>query len=361
MKLELPRPNVSSGCYAVVAAAVVALQFAVPAFPQDRTSHTAASSPRVEFVPVEKGIKLEVLDWGGTGRPIVLLAGLGGTAHSFDNFARKLTPRFHVFGITRRGFGESSTPPPVPASYTVDRLGDDVLAVCEYLHLNRPILVGHSIAGEELSFIGSRYPDGVAGLVYLDATSGYAFYDASQGDFLLDLYDLQEKLQDLGSRDPVTTSGAPSDIRPAVTELRQTLLPRFEKDLEAWQKDVEGVPPPPAPMNGSRTARDWAPVLIFAGERKFTQIHAPVLAIIAVPHDLSFIRDPELRARKEAWDRQRMPQKQTLFNAAYPRPVWFGCRMRTTSSLNRTRQTSCAKSITSQLNCRTELHVRSTR
>jgi pimeloyl-ACP methyl ester carboxylesterase len=44
-----------------------------------------------------------------------------------------------------------------------------VLAVCDSLKLNRPVLIGHSIAGEELSSIGSRHPEKVAGLIYLDA------------------------------------------------------------------------------------------------------------------------------------------------------------------------------------------------
>jgi hypothetical protein len=36
------------------------------------------------FVTVDKTVKLETLDRGGTGRPGVLLAGLGNTAHVFD-------------------------------------------------------------------------------------------------------------------------------------------------------------------------------------------------------------------------------------------------------------------------------------
>src|SRR6266851_3669720 len=65
-------------------------------------------SPHItRFVTVEKGVRLEVLDWGGSGKPLVLLAGGGDTAHVFDDFAPKLTPSFHVYGITRRGFGES--------------------------------------------------------------------------------------------------------------------------------------------------------------------------------------------------------------------------------------------------------------
>jgi hypothetical protein len=37
----------------------------------DKSQHTS------QFVTVAPEVKLEVLDWGGTGRPIVLLAGLG--------------------------------------------------------------------------------------------------------------------------------------------------------------------------------------------------------------------------------------------------------------------------------------------
>src|SRR5688572_2551180 len=57
-----------------------------------------------QFVTVDKDVRLEVLDWGGSGQPLVLLAGMGNTAHIFDRFAPKLIDQFHVYGITRRGF-----------------------------------------------------------------------------------------------------------------------------------------------------------------------------------------------------------------------------------------------------------------
>lgn len=109
----------------------------------------------VQLITVDDNVQLEVLDWGGTGRPVVLLAGLGNTAHIFDEFAPKLVGGYHVMGITRRGYGASSAP---PAGYSADRLGDDVLAVVKSLKLTRPVLVGHSIGGEELSSVGSRFP-----------------------------------------------------------------------------------------------------------------------------------------------------------------------------------------------------------
>lgn len=139
--------------------------------------HAAAHT--IQFVTVDHTVKLEVLDWGGSGRPMLLLAGLGNTAHVFDALAGKLAASYHVCGVTRRGFGASSAP---KSGYGADRLGDDVLEVMNALKLNKPILMGHSISGEELSSIGSRYPGKVAGLIYLDAGNSYAFYDPSVGD-----------------------------------------------------------------------------------------------------------------------------------------------------------------------------------
>src|SRR6266702_3436669 len=142
------------------------------------------------FITVDKNVKLEVVDWGGSGRPLVFLAGLGNNAHVFDQFAPRLTATYHVYGITRRGFGASSAPAPSGAAiYSADRLGDDVLAVLDSLKLSRPVLVGHSLGGEELSSVGSRHPERVAGLIYLDAGYSYAFYDQSRGDMMIDLAD----------------------------------------------------------------------------------------------------------------------------------------------------------------------------
>jgi non-heme chloroperoxidase len=150
----------------LLAALVVPLQSQQPADWKDPSSHVS------RFVPVGQDVRLEVLDWGGTGRPLMLLAGGGDTAHVFDDFATRLTSDFHVYGITRRGFGESGF---APVTSGADTFGDDVLAVLDALKLERPILAGHSIAGQELSSIGTRQPTRVAALVYFDAAYQYAF------------------------------------------------------------------------------------------------------------------------------------------------------------------------------------------
>jgi non-heme chloroperoxidase len=190
------------------------------------TPQTAWKDPAphtVQFIPVDRDVQLEVLDWDGPSaagaRTLILIAGLGNTAHVFDAVAQKLSARYHVLGVTRRGFGASSAP---ASGYGADRLGDDVLAVIEALKITRPVLAGHSLGGEELSSIGSRFPEKVAGLIYLDAGYSYAFYSP----------------------------------------------------------DVAPFPEPPP-----TDALPPLPRAILTGTQRYTSVPVPILAIYAVPHD----------------------------------------------------------------------------
>ena len=147
----------------VVAGLLFAL--ATPAWPQpeewrDPSPHKAA------LVEVEDGVRLEVLDWGGSGRPLLLLAGLGDSAHVFDDIAPSLAARYRVVGVTRRGHPRSSSP---ASGYTTARLAEDLVRVMDAVGLQRPVVVGHSFAGEEMHVLGARFANRIAGLVYVDA------------------------------------------------------------------------------------------------------------------------------------------------------------------------------------------------
>lgn len=229
------------------------------------------SPHRVRFVAVEPNVKLEVLDWEGSGRPLILLNGAGGTAHGFDDFAPKLKALGHVYGITRRGSGASSAP---TSGYDADRLGDDVLAVMDSMKIQNPVLVGESLGGEELSSVASRYPRRVAGLVYLDAAYQYAF-DNGKG---------------------TTIQEQQSAIKPQIPVPEESDRASF-KALQAWYTRVAGFTLPEAELrqgfNALPSGRVGAPRLpptyadlILAGIRKYTNIPVPALALFAVPHDL---------------------------------------------------------------------------
>lgn len=219
------------------------------------------SPHRVTMVPVEREVTLEVLDWGGTGRPIVLLAGLGNSAHVFDEFAPRLKSLGHVYGITRRGYGQSSVP---PQGYDADRLADDVLAVLDALGLERPLLVGHSIAGEELSSLAARHPLRARALVYLDAA----------GDRTV----------------PLPPMPSVPFARPSPEDRRSISA------FRAWQKQTMGMTVPESEMRqtiaigadgsvGGPLAPEFVPRAIFAGVKRpdYARMRIPALSIQSLP------------------------------------------------------------------------------
>jgi pimeloyl-ACP methyl ester carboxylesterase len=174
--------NVSAMADLLARLLVLSLAVNVTGFAQDSVPWHDPSKHIVQFVTVEKGIRLEVLDWGGAGRPLVLLAGSGNTAHIFDGFAEKLSGACcHVYGITRRGFGASTHP---DSGYDQQRLADDVLQVLDALKIVAPVLAGHSMSGEELTTLGDEHSDRLAGLVYLDATADPTDYPGSSAAYM---------------------------------------------------------------------------------------------------------------------------------------------------------------------------------
>ncbi len=239
------------------------------------TSLTAAwqdpSPHQVRFVTVQPGVKLEVLDWGGSGRPLVLLAGSGNTAHVFDDFAPRLTGFYHVYGITRRGYGNSTRP---PAGYENQRLSDDVLQVIDALGLQKPVLAGHSMAGGEITTLANEHPDRPGGLVYLDALSDPRDFPASDPHYM-----------ELFRQLPAPMREAP---HPSETELKS-----FD-GYRAWQMRNQGFAFREGELRalyetnadgtkGKSKSAGWVFKAIGDGEvkRDYTHIRVPVVVFLA--------------------------------------------------------------------------------
>jgi non-heme chloroperoxidase len=266
-------------------------------------AQTDSSPHKVQSVTVEQGVQLEVLDWGGSGRPLIFLAGAGDSAHRFDGFAPQFTKRHHVYGITRRGSGASSHPAPTNGNYSADHLGDDVLAVMKALHIERPVLVGHSIAGQELSSIGSRFPDRVSGLIYLEAATGFAFYDPAHPPLAVEMNDIKRRI------DEIEAGGV--DEQKKLLEL-ETAVARFETVLHQTNAEVANMPPLP-PRSPIGAALNF-------GAQKYTSIPVPTLAIYACPHNWDRFpsNQPERKAALIADDKARCNAWADAFRRGVP-------------------------------------------
>jgi non-heme chloroperoxidase len=254
---------------------------------KDPSPHTT------RFVTVEKGVRLEVLDWGGSGRPLVLLAGGGDTAHVFDDFAPKLTTNFHVYGITRRGFGQSGFS---PEGWGADRLGDDVRAVLDSFKLNRPVLVGHSLGGEELSSVATRHRNRIAGLVYLEAGYPYAF-DNGKGPSMKEFEEIRKLMPQVSP---------PSETDPALASFaafQRACLHALGFTYPEGELRQQYSETPEGRVGKERDFPGGA--VIQEGMRKYTAISAPALAIFAIPHAqakwISESTDPKVHEAGEAF------------------------------------------------------------
>src|SRR5262245_28459009 len=122
-------------------------------------------SYKSDFVRVN-GIRLHYLDWGGTGDVLLMLPGFGDDASVFDGFAQKFTARFQVIGLTRRGSGQSDKP---PTGYDTATRVEDLRHFLDAINIERATIIGHSMAGDDVTLFGSVYPARVNKLIYLDA------------------------------------------------------------------------------------------------------------------------------------------------------------------------------------------------
>lgn len=111
-------------------------------------------------------VTLHYLDWGGTGEPLLLLAGLFGSAHGFDDLAPQLIEDFRVLALTRRGHGKSGRP---ASGYSLAVLVDDIRGFLDLMKIQRVHLAGVSAGGVEAALFAARYPERVASVVYLDS------------------------------------------------------------------------------------------------------------------------------------------------------------------------------------------------
>jgi pimeloyl-ACP methyl ester carboxylesterase len=133
-----------------------------------------AQGTRESFVAVN-GVRLHYVDWGGRGPTLLFLIGGGnGSAHTFDSFAPRFSDRFRVLGLTRRGQGPSDKP---SSGYDTRTLVEDIRAFIDAMGIERVILIGHSIAGAEMTRFAGLYPNRVSKLVYLDSALDYARLD----------------------------------------------------------------------------------------------------------------------------------------------------------------------------------------
>jgi pimeloyl-ACP methyl ester carboxylesterase len=121
-------------------------------------------------------VTLHYLDWGGKGRPLILIHALGDSPFLFDGFADSLTSHFRVIAYSRRAHAGSIC---LDTAYDTRALVEDIKLMADSLRLDKVSLLGWSMGGNEITEFARQYPDRTDRLIYLEGG-----YDLSEPPFL---------------------------------------------------------------------------------------------------------------------------------------------------------------------------------
>ncbi len=228
------------------------------------------------------GVRLQYLDWGGTGPALVLIHGMGDNPHIFDDLAPAFTDRYRVIAYARRGHGRSTPRGP----YSTATLTDDLRGLLDGLGIRRASLAGWSMGGNEVTGMAGRYPQRVDRIVYLDGG-----YDWGDPDCLRALRAF-----------------------PVPMEVPKPVYPSLDAYRMFWKRIIPGIRPfsrLEASIRESVVVRSDGSVrsrvsdavaarvrtALFTDRRKYTRIRAPALSIYAA--SLAPVRrTPPARAKK---------------------------------------------------------------
>ncbi|MGZ3440171.1 MAG: alpha/beta fold hydrolase [Polyangia bacterium] len=107
----------------------------------------------------------------GSGPALVLVHGLGGDRHTWDDVTRVLEKSFTVIAVDLPGHGAAAE----PASFDADRIAAQILATVRAEKISRAIFVGHSLGGFILAHLSD--PQLVRAIVLVDIGIGSLWPD----------------------------------------------------------------------------------------------------------------------------------------------------------------------------------------
>jgi pimeloyl-ACP methyl ester carboxylesterase len=124
-------------------------------------------------------LRLHYLRFGGSGRPVVSLHGVTGSAWDWHHVAARLAPVARVAAMDLRGHGDSQWS--ASGSYdTGDHVGD-VMALIDQLSPDPVDLMGYSWGALIALAVAARCPERVARLVIVDVE---ASFESSESDVM---------------------------------------------------------------------------------------------------------------------------------------------------------------------------------
>lgn len=122
-------------------------------------------SPPPGLTYVQTGdLRTRYVEWGSHGSPVVLVHGFVESADTWAPTARLLAADHRVYAIDVDGFGYTQRVAP----YSTPHLAAQLLGFIAAMHLDRPVLVGHSSGAAVVAAAALDAPNRVGAVMFLD-------------------------------------------------------------------------------------------------------------------------------------------------------------------------------------------------
>jgi len=248
------------------------------------------SSPHKNGFVTANGIRINYLDWGGSGPTLILIHGLGDNPHLYDDFAPAFTDSFRVIAYARRGEGDSEAKEP----YDGVTLAEDLLGLMDTLGIQKAHLAGFSMGGNEITAMAGMHPERVDRIVYLDSAYDWAdpVWVAALRAIPSSFYPSDKDMASLDDyRKFIRAVWFPSVSDPTV--------------FEAFMRDYVLVRPLDGSVRFNESEATGQALFnsLINYRRDYSKIHSPALAIYAATMaDTTGHQKPNVRADALGWE-----------------------------------------------------------
>lgn len=139
--------------------------------PLSRTADMNIAVRDVQSIEVEAGVRLAVSVSGVLDKPAIVFSNsLAASYEMWDEIEYRLAPHACLVRYDTRGHGRSDAP---EDGYTIETLGQDVLAVLDKFEISRAIICGVSLGGLTAMWLGIHAPDRVSGLILANTAANF--------------------------------------------------------------------------------------------------------------------------------------------------------------------------------------------
>ncbi|MFH1723267.1 MAG: alpha/beta hydrolase [Elusimicrobiota bacterium] len=247
------------------------------------------AGPTSRFATGDTGHRIHLVDWGGSGPPVLLLHGMGGNTHWWDPVAPMLARWLRVIAMDLRGHGESDwTEPP---RYSIADYGWDVEHARRAMGWDRFILAGHSLGARVALRYAASQRDRVESLALLDFLP-----EARKGRAPKARSETRHRQPSYIDRDATirrfhlmpSATRAPRDL---IERIARASVRRLKNSRWSWKFDWRAYHPDCPPV-WEEAAEIGAPCLVLRGEKSEVMPRAAFDRVVDVLGDCVGVEVP---------------------------------------------------------------------